>query len=80
MVFFCLIGSGGGGAGGASGASLTLRAGGGGGGSASITCSMIPAIFLPDKLFVIVARGGAGDPAALDAQRIGGQRKADRRD
>jgi hypothetical protein len=56
----------GGGGGGRSGwvASTSTRSGGGGGGSAGVTHVTIPAIFLPDRLYVSSGRGGPGGASA----------------
>lgn len=60
MVWMMAMGSGSGGGGGFSGADATARGGGGGGGSSAICTMLIPAIFLPDILYVAVGVGGAG--------------------
>lgn len=63
---FCyMIAIGGGGGGGGGFTRVAGNAGGGGGGGAS-SCTakiMIPAIFLPDQLFIQVGRGGLGGAA-----------------
>jgi hypothetical protein len=62
MVFFLLHGPGGPGGGGASGASGSPRGGGGGGGGGAVLRMLIPAMFLPEVLFM---RPGAGSPGGL---------------
>lgn len=57
FLFFTLVGAGGGGGGGQIAASA---AGGGGGGSGTITRTVIPALALPDVVFVQTGVGGAG--------------------
>ena len=75
MVHFTCIGDGGGGGGGASNNSTTARGGGAGGSSGGFTSLSIPAIFLPDVLYVSVGKGGAGgaagNPAALGTAGVG---------
>lgn len=57
IEIFCL----GGGAGGASGgAGGTARSGGPSGGAAGIVRGIIPAFLLPDTLYILVGKGGAG--------------------
>jgi len=63
MVYMIAIGGGGGGGGGFSGASGTARGGGGGGACSGFTTLMMPAIFLPDSLRIIVGDGGRGGAA-----------------
>jgi hypothetical protein len=59
---------GGGGGGGATGwVPGFARSGGGGGGSAALTNLFIPAIFVPDTLYIKVGRGGAGGAGAPSA-------------
>jgi hypothetical protein len=55
-----MIGVGGGGGGGASRNNSTTSAGSGGGGSGAQTTVMIPAMFLPDLLYIQAGVGGAG--------------------
>jgi hypothetical protein len=55
----CIGGGGGGGAGFAS-ATTNARGGGGGGGSSAMTALTIPAVFLPDRLYVSSGVGGGG--------------------
>jgi hypothetical protein len=59
----------GGGGGGRSGwcADSTTRSGGGGGGSSGVTHVTIPAIFLPDRLYVSSGEGGDGGAATTTA-------------
>jgi hypothetical protein len=52
------IGGGGGGGAGHSSATTTARGGGGAGGSGTIGHVTIPAVFLPDRLYVLPGRGG----------------------
>ena len=59
MLEIICIGAGGGGRSGWC-AGSTTRSGGGGGGSGGFTRLLIPAVFLPDVLYVQVGRGGAG--------------------
>jgi hypothetical protein len=58
MLEIICIGAGGGGRSGW--CANTTRSGGGGGGSGGFSRLLIPAIFLPDVLYVSVGRGGAG--------------------
>jgi hypothetical protein len=62
IVITCI----GGGGGGRSGWCTTsaIRSGGGGGGSGGFSRLLIPAVFLPDVLYISVGRGGAGGAAA----------------
>lgn len=62
MVHMICVGGGGGGGGGQS--SVNNKGGGGGGGSGGISSLMIPAIFLPDRLSILVGFGGGGGAAA----------------
>jgi hypothetical protein len=75
MVHITCIGDGGGGGGGASNNSTTARGGGAGGSSGGFTSLSIPAIYLPDCLYVSVgggSPGGApGNPAALGTPGVG---------
>jgi len=59
MLEIICIGAGGGGRSGWCANSAT-RSGGGGGGSGGFSRLLIPAVFLPDVLYVTVGRGGAG--------------------
>lgn len=60
MVHIFLIGAGGGGGGGSSQAAGTNKGGGGAGGSGAWTTMIVPALHLPDKLYVIAGAGGSG--------------------
>jgi hypothetical protein len=71
LVTIVCLGSGGGGGGGFSGASGSARGGGGGGGGAAVTRVTIPAMLLPDVLYVQVAKGGLSGAAGVDGT-IGG--------
>lgn len=66
MVSFLIIGAGGGGGGGSqpAGAAATY-AGGGGGGSGSIFSAIIPAIFLPETIYLRLGNGGNGGARAV---------------
>jgi hypothetical protein len=59
MIYITCIGGGGGGRSGWCADSAT-RSGGAGGGSGGFSRLLIPAVFLPDVLYVLVGRGGAG--------------------
>jgi hypothetical protein len=65
-------GAGGGGAGRSGGAS-TARGGGGAGGGSGAMKFIAPAIFLPDRLYIQVGRGGAGGAASGSAGVSGEQ-------
>jgi hypothetical protein len=73
MVHITCIGDGGGGGGGVSNAGN--RGGGAGGSSGGFTCLSIPAVFLPDRLYVSVGSGGRGggpgNPAILGTAGVG---------
>lgn len=60
MLCMLLIGGGGGGGGGFTGIAGSARGGGGAGGSSSITRVLVPAIYLPDTLYIQVGAGGQG--------------------
>ncbi len=60
MGFFWGIGGGGGGGAGWQAVAGTARGGGGGGGSGGICTLLIPLIFVPDELYVLLGTGGAG--------------------
>jgi len=60
MLYMFTLGGGGGGGGGFSAAAGNTRGGGGGGGSGGIARLFIPALFVPDSLFIKVGNGGAG--------------------
>ena len=68
---FCQ-GAGGGGAGGQTGIAGTNRSGGGGGGGGSTTRVMVPAVALPNTLWITVGSGGAGGAASLGNGSAGG--------
>lgn len=72
MVYMIAIGGGGGGGGGFSGASGAARGGGGGGACSGFTTLMMPAIFLPDSLKIIVGDGGRGGTGSGVAGTAGG--------
>lgn len=63
MVLIYLSGSGAGGGGGRNTPSLTGGGGGGGGGSASLVKLLMPAILLPDRLFIYLPSGGTAGAA-----------------
>ena len=56
----CIGGGGGGGSGGSANGSATTRGGGGGGASSAMTTLTIPAVFVPDRLYVSAGIGGLG--------------------
>ena len=60
FVYIFSLGGGGGGGGGVSGAAGTNRIGAGGGGAGGFNHQIIPAIFLPDTLYILVSTGGRG--------------------
>lgn len=60
MVYIVAIGAGAGGGGGLTKAAGVAGAGGSGGGSGAITRSLIPAILVPDNLYINVGIGGTG--------------------
>lgn len=62
MMMMLAQGGGGGGGGGASGASGN-RGGGGGGGGGSFSKLLIPALVLPDRLYIYTGTGGTGGAA-----------------
>ncbi len=62
VSFFVVGGGGGGGLGGVAGITIGV-AGGGGGGGGGITKLLIPAIFIPDSLFINVGAGGSSSTA-----------------
>ena len=64
MVYIWNMGAGAGGGGGLTGAAGTARGGGSGGGSAAIVRQLIPAFLLPDRLYLMVGRGGNGGNAS----------------
>jgi hypothetical protein len=68
MVNIMVIGSGGGGGAGYHGsASLVTARGGCGGAAGGLVSTTIPAMLLPDTLYLYVGHGGAGGPAYTDA-------------
>ena len=75
MINITCIGDGGGGGGGATNNSATARGGGAGGSSGGFTSLLIPAIYLPDRLYISVGSGGlggaAGNPATLGTAGVG---------
>ena len=60
--FFILAVSPGGGGGGGQSTAAAARSGGGGGGSGAINRIIIPAIVMPDLLYVRVGNGGSAAP------------------
>jgi hypothetical protein len=60
MLHMIAISGGGGGGGGFSAAASSARGGGGSGGSSGISRLTIPAIFVPDRLYIQVGAGGQG--------------------
>jgi hypothetical protein len=60
MVYMIAIGGGGGGGGGFGNTTGTTRGGGGGGACSGFATLMMPAIFLPDSLKIMVGMGGQG--------------------
>jgi hypothetical protein len=60
MINILVIGGGGGGGAGLGAASGTNRGGGSGGGGGAISRTMIPSIFLPDTLNIVIGNGGQG--------------------
>lgn len=65
MVHIICLAGGGGGGGGGRGTMAQIAAGGGAGGSSSQSILTIPAIMVPDILYLSVGYGGAGGIAAL---------------
>jgi hypothetical protein len=63
ISFIKIICIGGGGGGGGGFSSAGSRGGGGGGGSGTMGTVMLPAVFLPDRLYVSSGLGAAGGPA-----------------
>jgi hypothetical protein len=63
MAHFLVLGSGAGGGAGCTGITLTQRGGGSAGADGTLVSLIIPAVFLPDALFILVAAGGAGGAA-----------------
>lgn len=66
MIHMIAIGSGSGGGAGLAGGSGTQRCGGAGGGSGAWARLLIPAIMVPDVLYVQVGAGGAGGAASTN--------------
>ena len=66
----CIGGGGGGGRGGAANGAATSAGGGGGGGTSGMTVSTIPAVFVPDRLYVSSGTGGAGGSAGAGSAGI----------
>lgn len=60
MIYIFALSSGGGGGAGLTGAAGSSRGGGGGGGAGAATTLLIPADFIPDRLYVLPGAGGAG--------------------
>ncbi len=66
MVAITCVSGGGGGGGGFSAAASSARGGGSGGGSGGLSRVLIPAMFLPDVLYIRPGRGGAGGVAGAN--------------
>jgi len=66
LVHILCIGAGAGGGGGHTAAAGVARGGGGGGGSGATTFTTVPALLMPDILYVQVGAGGAGGAATVD--------------
>jgi hypothetical protein len=60
FVYIFMLGAGGAGAGGVTGASGTNRNGSGGGGSGGLFTCFFPSILIPDRLYILVGKGGIG--------------------
>lgn len=71
LLYILAIGGGGGGGGGFSGAAGSTRGGGGGGGSGGVCRLIIPAVLVPDSLFVKVGNGGVGGTGSGSAGTAG---------
>ena len=71
MVHIMSIDPGSGGGGGFSGATSTQRGGGGSGTSGVVVSLLIPALFIPDLVYIFVAPGTAGGAAAQAAGNPG---------
>jgi hypothetical protein len=65
MVHILSIDPGSGGGGGFSGATSTQRGGGGSGTSGCIASLLIPAVFIPDLMYIFVASGSSGGAAGV---------------
>ena len=76
MIHITCIGGGGGGRSGWCADSIT-RSGGGGGGSGGFSMLLIPAVFLPDVLYVSVGSGGAGGVSITTAASTTGMAASD---
>jgi hypothetical protein len=63
MLHILCVGAGGGGGGGFSAAAGSAKGGGGGGGAGALVNLIIPAMFVPDKLYVLPGNGGKGGSA-----------------
>ena len=63
MLQILCVGGGGGGGGGQSAIAGTNKTGGGGGGSSGLTSLIVPAFYLPDKLYILPGYGGTGGAA-----------------
>ena len=72
MVSFFLLANGCGGGGGFTGATSTERCGGGGGGGGSVSTLIIPAVFLPDIIYVSPGAGGTGGAAGQNGTQGSG--------
>lgn len=71
MAHFFLLGGGGGGGKGLAGVAASARGGGGGGGSGGQSSILIPLEFVPDRLFLMVGKGGVGGADPAVAQTAG---------
>lgn len=65
MLSILLLSGGSGGGGGMTGATGTNRGGGGGGGCSAMNRLVIPALFLPNRLYLMVGSGGKGGAATI---------------
>lgn len=72
MVYIVCVGAGGGGGGGQGGSVLTTGSGGGGGGAGAVCKLIIPAMMLPDTLFIQPGLGGAGGAGGSNASGSNG--------
>ena len=72
MIYMYAIGGGGGGGGGFTRAAAAAGGGGGGGGAAATASLLIPAIFVPDVLYVQPGIGGLGSTGSGVAGSAGG--------
>src|SRR6266566_4642662 len=71
MVYIFTISGGGGGGGGFTAAAAAARGGGGGGASGGAYRVLAPAMFLPDRLYVQVGKGGIGGSGSGVAGAVG---------